>query len=174
MLAGAALMALSFQFRLGPELLVTGAAGQRVQALGAVIRDELSSSPRPEWDRILRRFGSGYNVHFALFRNDGSQVAGDNVTAPREVLQRISEGRGLPRRGPPLREDGPPRANPDLPPPPGPVIRAPIQSATTGPVTPSRSATRPCRCRGPQLSRAALIQSFQQSRSSVSRLVEPF
>ena len=29
-LAGAALMALSFQFRLGPELLVTGAAGQRV------------------------------------------------------------------------------------------------------------------------------------------------
>lgn len=122
-LAVAALMALSFQFRLGPELLVTGAAGQRVQALGAVIRDELGSSPRPEWDRILRRFGSGYNVHFALFRNDGSQVAGDNVTAPRQVLQRISEGRGLPRRGPPGREDGPPRGNPGFPPPPGPEGR---------------------------------------------------
>src|SRR5436190_21867744 len=122
-LAGAALVALSFQFHLGPELLVTGAAGQRVQALGAVIRDELSSSPRPEWDRILRRFGSGYNVHFALFRNDGSQVAGESVTAPREVLQRISEGRNSPRRGPPGREDGPPRGNPDLPPPLGPQGR---------------------------------------------------
>ena len=122
-LAGAALMALSFQFRLGPELLVSGAAGQRVQALGAVIRDELGSSPRPEWDRILRRFGSGYNVHFALFRNDGSQVAGENITLPREVSQRITEGRGLPRRGPPGRDDGPPRENPDFRPPPGPEGR---------------------------------------------------
>ncbi len=117
-LAGAALIALSFQFRLGPELLVSGAAGQRVQALCGIIRDEINSRPNGDWNEILRRFGSGYNVRFLLFRNDGTQLAGDRMTVPPDITQRLAEGRGLPRRGPPPREELPPRDNPDFRPPP--------------------------------------------------------
>jgi two-component system sensor histidine kinase CpxA len=117
-LAGAALVAFSFQFRLGPELLISGVAGERIQRITSIIRDEIHASPRVKWNEILQRFGSGSSVRFLLFRNDGTQVAGESTVLPPEVSQRITEGRGLPRRGPPPRDDGPPRDNPDFRPPP--------------------------------------------------------
>ncbi len=120
-LAVAVLAVLSLQFRVGPELLVSGAAGERVQAVTGIIRDEINSRPRSEWNEILRRFCSNYRVQFLLFRNDGGKLAGDAVALPPELIQRIVDTRGAgPRRGrPPLRDDGPPRDDPDFRPPPG-------------------------------------------------------
>ena len=110
-LAVAVFSVLSFQFRIGPELLVSGAAGERVQALAGIIRDEINSRPRSEWNEILHRFGSNYRVQFLLFRNDGVSAPGDAIALPSELTQRMVETRGAgPRRGPPpLRDDGPPR-----------------------------------------------------------------
>jgi two-component system, OmpR family, sensor histidine kinase CpxA len=110
----AAVIALSFQFPLGPELLVSGDAGRRVQALTGVVREQISSEPRPEWDATLDRFSKAYQVTLLLYRNDGTQVAGKTIALPNEVNRRLTEGRGGPRRGPPPGEsesfrDGPPR-----------------------------------------------------------------
>jgi two-component system sensor histidine kinase CpxA len=75
-LGAAAVIALSFQFPLGPELLVSGPAGQRVQALTGVIRDEINSESRTNWDATLDRFGKSYQISILLYRNDGTHVAG--------------------------------------------------------------------------------------------------
>ena len=44
------------EFRLGLDSLLLGAAGERIQAVGNIIAQELSERGPPEWDAILRRF----------------------------------------------------------------------------------------------------------------------
>src|SRR5687768_188743 len=73
------------QFRLGPELLLSGRAGDRLQAVGRIITDELNGRPRAEWNGILKRFSDAYGVQFLVYRNEGAQLAGDPVPLPAAV-----------------------------------------------------------------------------------------
>ncbi len=82
------------QFRFGLDSLLMGQADNRIQALSEVINAELNSTPASGWNEVLRRFGSAYQVQFILLRSDGSQVAGDSVTLPTEVLAKATERRG--------------------------------------------------------------------------------
>jgi two-component system, OmpR family, sensor histidine kinase CpxA len=84
-------------------MLVSNLAGTRLQALGTVLRDELLSRPREEWDAILQRFTTAYRAQFLLFANDGDQLAGERLRLPEPVGQRLAE---ISRR-PPRFEDGP-------------------------------------------------------------------
>jgi two-component system sensor histidine kinase CpxA len=86
------------QFRVGPELLLTGRAGERLQAVARAITGELEARPRAEWDEILERFSSAYGIRFLVYRNEGPQLAGDPVPLPAPVYQKLT-GRALPRRG---------------------------------------------------------------------------
>ena len=103
---GAALyVVLKVQFRFGLDSLLAGAVGERVQAVSDLIAHELKAKPVGEWNEVLANFGQAYKVQFALFRRDGTQVAGDSLTLPAEVLEKISQdrrglGEGL-GRGPP-------------------------------------------------------------------------
>jgi len=114
-LAMAALVALSFQFPLGPELLVSGPAGERVQALTAVVRDELGARPKSEWNSVLDRFSSAYGIQLLFYRNDGTHLAGPSTELPAEVLARLLERGPGPRRGP-RGLDGDPRERGEFPP----------------------------------------------------------
>ena len=97
------------QFHAGPEVLLNGPAGERVRAVGQLITDELNARPPGEWAGILERFGEAYQVRFLLYRNDGTQLAGDKSALPEPVQQKVfSPG--------PRREGRPPR---DTPPEPG-------------------------------------------------------
>src|SRR5215218_2936061 len=138
-LGAAAVIALSFQFPLGPELLVSGPAGQRVQALTGVIREQINSEPMAEWDATLDRFSKSYQISILLYRNDGTHLAGKTIALPNEINRRLTEGRGGPRRGPPGESDssfrdGPPRERFGYPPPGGrdrlPEGAAPIRFVT--------------------------------------------
>src|SRR5438093_6903082 len=95
------------EFRLGLDSLLLGTAGERIQAVGNIIAQELSERGPPEWDAILRRFNDAYGIDFTLFLNDASQLAGSKTLLPAPVRQKILEGR-LPTR-PALREPLPPR-----------------------------------------------------------------
>src|ERR1051326_2185029 len=95
------------QFRLGLDSLLLGAAGDRIQAVGNVIAEEMSDRGPAEWDAILRRFSEAYGIEFTLFLNDASQLAGSKTVLPPPVRQKILEGR-VPTR-PALREPLPPR-----------------------------------------------------------------
>ena len=96
------------ELRLGLDSLLLGAAGDRIQAVGNIIAQELSEGGRPQWDAILRKFTEAYGIEFTLFLNDASQLAGSETVLPAAVRQKILEGR-VPTR-PALREPLPPRA----------------------------------------------------------------
>ena len=84
-----------------------GAAGDRIQAVGNIIPQELSEGGRPQWDAILRKFTEAYGIEFTLFLNDASQLAGSETVLPAAVRQKIQEGRVTTR--PAYREPLPPR-----------------------------------------------------------------
>ena len=112
----------SFQFHFGLDSLLAGQAGERVDAISRVLRDELREKPRSEWTTILKRFSTGYGVRLLVFRFDGTQAAGEPTPLPSEVMQRLKEFRPMAPLGRPQRpqdEFGEPR--PVAAPPPDPA-----------------------------------------------------
>ncbi len=95
------------ELRLDADSLLLGAAGDRIQAVGTLVAQELSDGGRPQWDAILRKFSEAYGTEFTLFLNDASQLAGSRTVLPPAVRQKVLEGR-VPSR-PALREPLPSR-----------------------------------------------------------------
>ncbi len=123
------------QFRLGVDWLLSGSAAARLEATSRLSLGELSDRPRPEWDGILRRFGSAYGVKFYLFRNADEQLAGNSLKLPQQVRSRLVEQLiAAPRMRAPRRpERAPPPLSPsgsqppESPPPPAPLPHASIE-----------------------------------------------
>ncbi|MCE9611024.1 MAG: HAMP domain-containing protein [Chthoniobacter sp.] len=92
------------QLGLGLEVLLAGAPGERLQAMGQLVADELKERPQSAWPAILARQAAAYRVSVAVFRNDGKLITGEIPPPPAELLARITE---FPR---PQRQpgDGPP------------------------------------------------------------------
>lgn len=112
------------QLGLGPEVLLAGAPGQRLEAMARLVAEELKERPRSEWPAVLERQAAAYRVPVAVLRNDGKLLAGTIPNPPPELLRRLGEGRpqplGLPSRpprdGPPEERPFPERLPPDQPP----------------------------------------------------------
>ena len=103
-LGAAFYVVLKVQFRFGLDSLLAGRLGDRIQAVSDVIADELKAKPVTGWDEVLKNFGKAYKVQFALFRRDGTQIAGEKVTLPPAVSAKITERHGMGEglgRGPP-------------------------------------------------------------------------
>src|SRR2546427_3375345 len=113
------------ELRLGLDSLLLGAAGDRIQAVGNIIAQELSEGGRPQWDAILHKFTEAYGIEFTLFLNDSSQLAGSKTVLPAAVRQKILEGR-VPTR-PALREPLPPRTRKSTDAPAAPSSRRPVR-----------------------------------------------
>jgi two-component system, OmpR family, sensor histidine kinase CpxA len=98
---------LKVQFRFGLDSLLAGRVGERIQAVSDVIAAELKAKPVANWNEVLKNFGQAYKVQFLLFRQDGTQVAGESVTLPPSVAAKVTErhsmGEGLGRGPPPGR-----------------------------------------------------------------------
>ncbi|HWF20234.1 MAG TPA: HAMP domain-containing sensor histidine kinase, partial [Verrucomicrobiae bacterium] len=83
------------QFHFWMDALISGPAGGRMQAVTHLIAEELRDRPQTEWNGVLQRFSSAYNVEFTVFRNDGRQLAGETVTLPPQVRIRLAERHGM-------------------------------------------------------------------------------
>lgn len=106
------------QLRMGLDSLLGGPVNDRVQAMAAVVAQQLNERPPGRWDQILLNTGNAYHVQVALFRNDGGRVAGQ-LELPPEVDTRLREIRpGRQPDGPPP-EPGPGPRDGGPPPPPG-------------------------------------------------------
>ena len=106
--AGLAVFAWIFiraQLGLGLDALLAGAPGERLQAMGQLLADNLKTRPQGEWPAILQRQAAAYHMPVALFRNDGTLLAGEIPKPPDELLKRLNEGRPPPQ-GPPGRPPG--------------------------------------------------------------------
>lgn len=93
------------EFRL--EALINGAGGERFQKVVDILLGELRSRPRAEWDVILKRFGSTYQVQFVIVDERGEPIAGGPAVLPEAVKARLRIGRG-PGRADGIRGPRPP------------------------------------------------------------------
>ena len=92
-LAVAFYLVFSVQLRLGLDSLLGGRGGERIRAVSEVIVSELKSKPRNDWNGVLENFKTAYKVEFYLFSNDGEQAAGQGVTLPKDVAEKVTERR---------------------------------------------------------------------------------
>ncbi len=124
-LASAFYLLIRAQFGFGLDWLLTGSAGERVDAVSNIIFTELNNHTRSEWDAVLKRFSTAYRMQFLVFHVDGRQLAGDPARLPPDVHAKLTEhplppdpgGRGPddplpPRERPPGMPPPPPRHAP--------------------------------------------------------------
>ena len=89
LIAIASAIFLEFEFHLGPESLIGGRAGHRVEAIADLINGEIRNQPVANWTDILTRAGALYNLQLLIVAPDGHQLAGANITLPQDVEARI-------------------------------------------------------------------------------------
>jgi len=118
-LASAFYLLVRAQFGFGLDWLLSGSAGQRVDAVSNIIFTELNDHARSEWDGILKRFSAAYQIQFLVFHANGEQLAGDATRLPPEVHAKLVE-RPAPQdqRSRPPEKGQPPPPEMGLPPPP--------------------------------------------------------
>ncbi len=107
---------------LGWNALMSGAAGDHVQAIGETLVGEINGTRPAEREAILARAGREYGAEFYLFSNYGPQLAGAKVELPATVRGQLVPPRpeNFPPDGPPGAGafDGPPGGRRGAPPPP--------------------------------------------------------
>jgi two-component system sensor histidine kinase CpxA len=125
LVAIAAYAFIEFEFHLGPESLLGGRAGQRVDALADLVTGEIAGEPPDRWGGVLARAGRLYGLHLLIAAPDGRRVAGEEIALPDPVIARLYRPRppqpGAPLRPPPGQEKAPPPlfGEDGRPPPPG-------------------------------------------------------
>ena len=102
------------QFRLGMNSLIAGSTDDRLEAIAQPLANNLRRLPSEQWNAALNQAVAVWRergVQAAIFRNDGTFVAGDISALPAEVKQEIArqDTRRHPRPpGPGGRPPGPP------------------------------------------------------------------
>jgi len=117
LIAVAAYAFIEFEFHLGPESLLGGRAGHRVDALADLVIGEIAGQPSSQWDGVLTRAGNLYGLHLLIVSPDGRRIAGEDIPLPPDVATRLYRPRP-PQLPGPLRPPGPPGQG-MAPPPPG-------------------------------------------------------
>lgn len=87
------------QFRWGLDSLLTGPAGERIEAMSLLVAADLNEAPRTSWDEVLQRFENAYHIKLYLFRGEGGQLAGEQIQLPPEVSRFLNDRMrpGMPR-----------------------------------------------------------------------------
>src|SRR6266853_1295709 len=93
-------------------------ADERLQALATQLTAELKAHPQSDWNAVLKPFADAHQVQIAVFRNDGTRVAGEIDPLPAEVKTKLAERRAMHEPPPPPRDrpnGAPPRPEDEIP-----------------------------------------------------------
>ncbi|MCH7228730.1 sensor histidine kinase [Haloferula sp. A504] len=106
-LAGAFLLFLNWQLRLGLDSLLSRASGERLTTLGSVLASEMRNASRTGWAEIVRTHTEPYGVEPLLLLEDRADVLGGRVGIPPDVDERLKDftHRGQRPPGPARREE---------------------------------------------------------------------
>jgi two-component system sensor histidine kinase CpxA len=98
------------QFRVGLDSLLLGPAGDKIEAAGRRVSEELSATSRNQWGMVLAQLEKESRARLLLFGPEGRQLAGETTSLPPEVRAKMrEEDARRPRpRGPGPRGGGPP------------------------------------------------------------------
>jgi two-component system sensor histidine kinase CpxA len=100
LIAIAAYAFVEFEFHLGPESLLGGRAGRRVDALADLVSGEIGAESPSQWSGVLARAGDLYGIHLLIVTPDGRRLAGEDIPLPAPVLARLYRPRPPQHRGP--------------------------------------------------------------------------
>ncbi len=78
------------QFGIGWEALLKSPVGDRVDAVADAINAELSASSAKKWNDVLNHFRQTYHANFYVFDIGGQQLAGEPITLPQTVSDRVA------------------------------------------------------------------------------------
>lgn len=92
-LAAVFILLFNAQFRFDLDWVFASNAGQRVDAMRALIVGELNSAPPDDWSGVIERFSSAYGVQLSLFETNGLHLIGGVTGLPQEVRQRLLQAR---------------------------------------------------------------------------------
>ncbi len=78
------------EFGFGWDALLKSPAGSRIDTAAQTIADQIRLTPKQNWTNVLTNFGKIYQVKFYLFDAGGEQLAGEAVTLPAKVQDKVS------------------------------------------------------------------------------------
>jgi two-component system sensor histidine kinase CpxA len=78
-----------FQFHFGPESLLEGRMGERLERTGALIAAELQHTPQTDWTSLLSCFSEYDDLQTVLLHADGRILAGGPFPIPPAVRDRM-------------------------------------------------------------------------------------
>lgn len=117
-LAAAFVLFVGWQLRLGLDSLLSGTAGERLEALGEELSHAMVAAPRRDWPALLEAKARPYGLEPFLLLERGNWALGSASAVPPDVLERLNDERrpraGRPGNGPgggppPRRGEGPRR-----------------------------------------------------------------
>jgi len=73
------------------DWLIMQQAEPRLQSVSRLLVHELQPLPREEWTPVFQKYSGAYDMKFALFGGNGRQLAGDPLTLPQSVRDRVVE-----------------------------------------------------------------------------------
>lgn len=90
---------------IGPEAMLQGDSGARIQGAVEIINAELRDAGPEDWQTELERFSTVYGVEFSLYRSDGRYIRGPAKSLPSAVQDEVLKHSmhsmiGPERRGP--------------------------------------------------------------------------
>lgn len=84
-------VSLNAQFGFGWDALIKSPLGDRVNTLAEAIIGQIKAAPMAQWNGILDGFGRLHHVKFYLFDVLGNELAGETITIPHALDERLSE-----------------------------------------------------------------------------------
>ena len=77
------------QFHVPPDSMLAGSTPRKAGSLHRLLRYELASTPRSQWNELLDRYGREFTVDLLLFSPSGLKLAGRDIPLPEKVGDKI-------------------------------------------------------------------------------------
>ncbi len=88
-LAAVFLIFFQIRFHVPPDSLLAGSTTHKTISLYRMIRHDLNTTRRKEWDSLLERYGNGFDADLMLVSLDGRKLAGSPIDLPSVVTARV-------------------------------------------------------------------------------------
>ena len=76
------------QFHVPPDSLLGGSTPQKAGSLHRLLRHELASTPKYQWNELLDRYGQEFKVDLLLLSPSGLKLAGRDIPIPEKVREK--------------------------------------------------------------------------------------
>jgi two-component system sensor histidine kinase CpxA len=89
LLAFISIIFFQIQFHVPPDSLLAGSTPQKAGSLHRLLRHELASTPKHQWNKLLDRYGQEFKVDLLLLSPSGLKLTSRDIPVPKKVREKI-------------------------------------------------------------------------------------